>query len=127
MLKILIVEDEQRMREILKDRCEIDNFTVLQASDGEEGLQVAKKEKPCAILLDILMPKMDGETMYKELRKDLWGKTVPVIFVTNLDKPPKGIDVTKDSRMEYFVKVESDLEEIFQKIHELVNQEGEDV
>lgn len=58
-----------------------EEFHALGAKDGEEGLELALKEKPDLILLDVIMPKMDGMTMMKKLRKDNWGKKVPIILL----------------------------------------------
>src|SRR5689334_6315852 len=82
--KILIVDDEKPLLEALTDKFTREKFSTFGASDGEEGLEVAKRIQPDIILLDIVMPKMDGMTMLKLLREEPWGKDVPVILLTNL-------------------------------------------
>ncbi|PIP16912.1 MAG: hypothetical protein COX44_02810 [Candidatus Portnoybacteria bacterium CG23_combo_of_CG06-09_8_20_14_all_37_13] len=94
--KILIVEDEILMLKTLVNTLNNHGFSTLEAQDGEQGLALALKEKPDLILLDIIMPKMDGLAMLKELRKEAWGKEVPIIFLTNLSDPEKIIQATKD-------------------------------
>jgi two-component system chemotaxis response regulator CheY len=87
MNTILIVEDELPLRKILKDELIAAGFNVLEAKDGVEGLDVALKNHPDLILVDILMPKMDGITMLKQLREDPLGKKIQVMILSNLSDP----------------------------------------
>lgn len=85
MKKILIIEDEDPQRKILSDNFNQNEYTVLEAKDGSEGLQIALREHPDMILLDVRMPTMNGITMLHKLREDKWGNTAAVIVITNLD------------------------------------------
>lgn len=85
--KILIVDDEPSLLTALVDKFERAGFSVLKAQNGRTGLKSALKNKPDLILLDVIMPVMDGMTMLDELRKDKWGKQVKVILLTNLSDP----------------------------------------
>jgi two-component system alkaline phosphatase synthesis response regulator PhoP len=82
MRKILIVDDDKAFNWILKQSFSNGDFSVISAFDGQEGLSIAEKEKPDLILLDILMPKMDGMEMAKNLRQN--GINSKIIFLTNL-------------------------------------------
>lgn len=82
--KILIVEDEGPLSEVLKDRFENENFKVYVAKDGAEGLLMALEKEPDVILLDIIMPKVDGLTMLKNLRTYERGKNIRVVVMTNV-------------------------------------------
>ena len=83
--KILIIEDEESLLGVLTDEFVEQGFSVSAAADGAEGLSRALRERPDVILLDILMPVMDGVTMLEWLRKESeWGSRVPVIILTNL-------------------------------------------
>ena len=82
---ILIVDDEKELTDILAFKFEEEGFSVVSAYDGEDGLQAALKHRPDMILLDIIMPKMDGITMLEKLRENVWGKTAKVIILTNLN------------------------------------------
>jgi DNA-binding response OmpR family regulator len=82
---LLIVEDEEPLLEVLKERFENEGFQVIFAQNGEEALQMALTQHPDIILLDIVMPKMSGLQMLKELRAHEEGKTVPVMILTNLN------------------------------------------
>jgi CheY-like chemotaxis protein len=81
--KILIVEDDRSLKMALSEKFKHEGFEVFQESNGKEGLESALENKPDLILLDLLMPIMDGMTMLKKLRKDKWGATVYVIILTN--------------------------------------------
>jgi len=102
--KILIVEDEQDMRRVIAAKCAEYGFSTLEATNGEEGLNRALKEHPDVILLDLEMPKMDGVEMLKELRKDEWGKDVPVVVLTNFKDSEKVADVLGAGAYDYVVK-----------------------
>ena len=81
--KILIIEDDSSLRNVLQDKIKHEGFSVFTANDGQEGLETAIKEKPDCILLDVIMPKMSGIQMLKKLREHAWGKTVPVLLLSN--------------------------------------------
>ena len=79
---ILIVEDDRSLLHALTDKFKLEGFHVLNSENGKEGLEMALKEEPDAILLDILMPIMDGLTMLGELRQaNSWGRRVPVVIL----------------------------------------------
>ncbi len=80
MSRILIIEDEKPMRTALADVLEGEGYRTLMAADGEIGLQRAVEEKPDLILLDIMMPKLDGYEVCAELRR--LANPVPVLMLT---------------------------------------------
>jgi DNA-binding response OmpR family regulator len=83
--KILVVEEDAALSTALHDTLVGAGFAVYRASNGLDGLLVASQERPDLILLDIMMPVMNGWEMLEKLRgKDDWGKCVPVIILTNL-------------------------------------------
>src|SRR3989338_4953265 len=102
--KVLIVEDEIELLEVLADRFKQEGFIVLSARNGEEGLQLALEELPDIILLDLIMPKMDGMTALKKLRQDPKGKDVPVILLTNLSTSDKIAEALQNEAYDYLVK-----------------------
>ena len=100
--RILIIEDELPMRTALKDCLEAEDYRVLTAADGESGLKRALEEKPDLILLDIMMPRIDGYTLCAELRR--LGKAVPILMLTakgQVEDRVHGLDVGAD---DYLVK-----------------------
>lgn len=78
--RILIIEDERPMRVALQDALTVEGYRVLLAEDGEMGLEKALKEKPALILLDVMMPRLDGFSLCRELRK--LNLQTPVLFLT---------------------------------------------
>ena len=122
---VLIVEDERIINKTYAEELRDEGFTVFTASNGKDGLDVALKNKPAVILLDILMPIMDGLTMMDKLRKkNAYGKNVPIVLLSNLssseEKIMKTITNTKNEPTYYFVKSDWDLDDVVKKIKELV-------
>lgn len=120
--KILIVEDEESMLDAISNYLANQEFATLMAKDGEEGLEIALKEHPDLILLDILMPKMDGMIMLQKLREDEWGKTAPVIILTNVSPNANSVinSVLQNEPAYYLVKSDVKLEGIVDKIKEVL-------
>ena len=110
--KILIIEDEISLLKVLSKKFEEEKFTILKARNGQEGLAMALREHPNLILLDIIMPKMDGMTMLNILRQDKWGKNVPVILLTNLSDAKKVETARSQGVYDYLVKSDWKLEDV---------------
>jgi CheY-like chemotaxis protein len=82
--KVLIVEDEDGLRQIIQFSLEaVAGWEVLTAASGREGLEKAKAEKPDAILLDVMMPEMDGDETFRHLQASAPTKDIPTIFLTS--------------------------------------------
>ena len=81
--KVLLVEDDPSLAQIYKLELEIDGFEVITATDGEAGLASAKTGQPALILLDIVLPKLNGLAVLEQLKKDEGVKNIPVIVITN--------------------------------------------
>jgi len=117
---ILVVEDELVLSQTLKEKFTGEDFDVLTAEDGEAGLKTALEKHPDLILLDILLPKMDGMTMLKKLREENdWGKNAKVILLTNVDSPDmvaKGLKTGFDGSYDYLVKTNWTLDEVVKKV-----------
>jgi len=123
MKKILIIEDELDMLEVLGDKFSAENFEVLKAKNGDEGLEVSLREHPDIILLDLVMPKMDGMTTMKKLREDEWGKTVPIIILTNLSATDEKLimGMVEGEPMYYLVKSDWKIKDVVKKVKEALN------
>ena len=80
--KILIVDNDKDIRKTVKKRFEFSGFDCVLAGDGEEAIKVAKEEQPSVIILDLVMPKMDGFEAYKALKFDRATKNIPIIAYT---------------------------------------------
>ncbi len=101
--RILLIEDDAALAEIYEKKCVLEGFEVTIAQDGNEGLATALADKPDIILLDILMPKMDGLTLLKKLRDDPWGENVAVIILTNLNANDNIIQEVIENRPAYYL------------------------
>jgi len=117
--KILIVEDEGLLRELLVEKMNIEGFKTFSASDGKEGLDIALKELPDLVLLDLLMPNMGGMEVLKHLREDERGRDIPVIILSNLSGKEDIVEGAEKGAVEYLVKSNFDLDDIVAKIHEI--------
>jgi len=86
-LKLLLVEDELILAEMYKDRFEKEGFEMIIAFDVEEGLKLAKKEKPNLIILDILLPKENGVSFLQKMKRVPKIADTPVVVLSNYDEP----------------------------------------
>ena len=84
--KVLVVDDELDIRTFIITLLETENYKPLSATDGKEGLEIARREKPALIILDVMMPKESGIGMYRDLKNDPELKDIPVIMVSALSK-----------------------------------------
>src|SRR6266568_7326284 len=109
---ILIVEDEDVLRYLLVEMLGSEGYSTYQAGNGKVGLELALKHHPSLILLDIIMPIMNGVEMLKLLRQDAWGKTAHIILLTNLSDA-EGIESAKAYGVtDYLVKSDWSLENL---------------
>jgi DNA-binding response OmpR family regulator len=119
--KMLIVEDDQPTSRVLSDRFSDEGFEVFQASEGTSGLKLAAKNKPDIILLDILMPKMDGLEMLKKLRSDKWGSGAKIVMLTNLSADEKILKAVLDYEPSgYLIKTDWTMDEIVKKVKNIL-------
>ena len=93
MTKIAIIEDDPVISQMYRMKFEADGFEVQLADNGERGVALVEQFKPDLILLDMKMPGMDGSETLGEIRSHSWGKTIPVIILTNLgeEEAPKSL------------------------------------
>lgn len=118
--KVLIVDDEHAVRVALGDKLKSSGFEVKSAGNGISGLEKAFSGHPDLIILDILMPKMDGIEMLKRLRQDSWGKDVPVIILTNVSDYFQLEEALKIGITQFMVKAEWDLKDIVARVKEVL-------
>lgn len=120
---ILIIEDEELMVSALKQKLMNANFEVLTARDGKEGLRIAKEYRPDLILLDLILPVMDGVTFLEHLRGSRWGKALPVIVLSNLSTATTLQEVKEKGVSDYLVKTDWTIGEVINKIRKQLNIE----
>ncbi len=102
--KIALVEDDKVLSNVLKEELEESGFGVIQAYDGVEGFNIVKSEKPDLILLDIIMPKLDGISLLKRLKDDEEVKNIPVVMLTVFGSYEKIASTIEIGAEAYFVK-----------------------
>jgi CheY-like chemotaxis protein len=84
MSKILVVEDDKFLRELMSQKLVNEGYEIVQAFDGEEGIKMAKKEMPDLILLDLILPGVDGFGALTEIKNDPETSKIPIIILSNL-------------------------------------------
>ncbi len=114
--KILVVEDEEILLTALSEQLKQEGFEVVGAKDGVEGVEKAASEKPALILLDLVMPRLDGIGALKQLKEGLETKAIPVVILTNLSDYDKISDALSLGAMDYLVKANYRMEELVNKI-----------
>lgn len=121
--KILIVEDEETYRNTLKIALEKEGYEVLLAENGQIGLAMALNRHPDLILIDLIMPKMDGEAMFDQLRYDVWGSKVPAIILTNLNPQDNMYNkLLYNDLASYLVKTQVQIKDVIAKVREILNE-----
>ncbi len=117
---ILVVEDEVILRRAITEVLKREGFLTLEAENGKEGLDSALKFHPDLILLDLLMPVMQGMEALKEIRKDAWGAHVPVIILTVLSATDEKLveDMVTERPVFYLVKSDWKIHDVILKIKE---------
>lgn len=120
MKSILFIEDAPSFQKVLRTSLEDDHCKVLSALNGEEGVRIAKEEKPDLIVLDLILPKKSGLEVLKELKESPEVKEIPVLVLTNLESME---DIERSIELGakmYLVKSHYSLQEIARKIRENV-------
>jgi len=114
--KILIIEDEVTLNKAIGDFLVAENFESMSAMDGVQGIEMAKKEIPDLILLDIILPLKDGYEVLDELKKDEKTKDIPVILLTNLESQEDIVKAFEKGATTYLVKSDYKLQDVVKKI-----------
>ena len=124
MAKILFIEDETALQRTLSAVMEQAGHIVANAYDGEKGLELAQEAVPDLILLDLILPKMDGFSVLEKLKGDEKTKDIPVIVLTNLESVDDVEKVIGLGATTYLVKANYDLDDIVGKINEVLRPGG---
>ena len=119
---VLVVEDEKSLRGAVVDILQLKNFLTIEAKNGREGAEIALSKHPDLILLDIMMPEMDGMATLKKIREDKWGEKVPIIILTNLSavKGQLTDDKVANRPTYYLIKSDWKLSDIIKKIEKIL-------
>lgn len=121
---ILLIEDEEPIRKVLANKLRLYGYDVIEAKDGEEGLQKALMERPELIILDLYMPKLSGDKVLKEIRATKWGAHAKAMIFTNLDNEGTVLKIASESEPTHILqKVNTSLDEILNKVTELMRMD----
>lgn len=118
--KILIIEDDKFLRELIARKLAKDGYDVSEAVDGEEGVKKAKETGPDLILLDLILPEMDGFEVLSKIKQDPASSLIPVIILSNLGQKE---DIEKGLKMgaaDYLIKAHFTPGEIVEKIRSII-------
>lgn len=117
--KILIIEDETALLYALQSQLSVEGYKVLVADDGEEAIQILSKEKPNVIILDIILPKMDGWAVLERIKKSKQTKNIPVIIISNLSDEASHARGIKLGAKDYLAKIDYSIEGLVKRIKKL--------
>src|SRR3989338_3787781 len=121
-VKVLIIEDEEALLSVLEHKLTREGYEVSLARDGEQGLEQIKAIKPEVVLLDILMPKLDGFGVLAKLHSDGLISTLPVIIISNSGQPVEIDRALKLGARDYLVKAEFSPEEVVEKVRKVLGE-----
>lgn len=116
--KLLIIEDEEELMKLLSRKLSEAGYAVSEAKDGEQGLAMALNGHPDLILLDLILPKLDGLTLLTKLRTDEWGKNAKVIVLTNLADANAVSMAATNMVNDFLVKTDWTLDQVLTKVKE---------
>jgi len=114
--KILVIEDDKFLLKIIKKKLSSEDYQLIQAMNGEEGLRAAREEKPDLILLDLVLPETDGFEVLKRLKDNPTCSNIPVIILSNLGEKEKIDKGLKLGAADYLVKSDLNPGEIVKRI-----------
>jgi len=117
--KILVIDDEEDMQKLVKIRLEQEGFSVITAGDGEKGIRAAELEMPDLILMDIMMPNMDGYSCLKEIRKIPGIKDTPVLMLSGKEEE-KIRDLFAFQKISGYMEKPFELDNLVAKIKEIL-------
>lgn len=125
--RILVVDDNEATLRSIVDELSFCGYSLSEARDGKEGLEKALAEKPDLILLDILMPKMNGFEVIRKLRDDSWGQSVPIIFITSVTPDDAVIKEINKTKPTYYIMKEGwTLEDLVSKVNNSLSNSRSD-
>jgi len=119
--KILLIEDDKFLRELIVKKLVKEGFIVLEANDGEEGLIKISQEKPDLVLLDLILPGVDGFELLQKAQEDPFIKNVPIIVLSNLGQKEDIDRCMKSGAVDYLIKAHLTPVEIVEKVKKALN------
>ena len=118
--RILLVEDDRHLRRACAESLRQSGFTVIAAADGDEGLRAAGKEAPDLILLDVLLPRLSGLAVLREIKADPTTREIPVLVISNSSKPQDIAELMRLGAVDFLVKSNLSLVELTGRVVRLL-------
>jgi DNA-binding response OmpR family regulator len=118
--KILIIEDDKFLRELITRKLSGDGFNIVEATDGEEGMKKLKEEKPDLVLLDLILPGIDGFEFLTKAKEDPSISSIPIIILSNLGQREEVEKGLKMGATDYLIKAHFTPGEIIEKIKNIL-------
>src|SRR3989442_1225279 len=118
-MRVLVVEDDRFLRRAADAALRRDGFTVLTAADGEEGLRLARAEAPDLVLLDLIMPGLQGFAVLRMLKADEATAHIPVIVLSNLGQESDVKSAMDAGAVDYLVKANLTLDDLVKRVKEI--------
>ena len=115
---VILIEDEEMLSNMYETKFVKEGYQIKKALDGETGLKLSQEEKPDLILLDIIMPKLDGFSVLRKLKEDPKTKDIPVVLLTNLGQDEDVKKGTKLGAVGYLVKANLTPTQVVDKVRE---------
>lgn len=125
MANILIIEDDEFLRGLISKKLFSENFAVSVAADGKEGIKKIIKEKPDLVLLDLILPGIDGFEVLQKIKKEEATATTRIIVLSNMDQKEEIDRAIKLGAEDYFIKAQMTPDEIVEKIKTLFSAQPE--
>ena len=119
-MKILIIDDEKGILRIYSDKLQASGYEALTSENGDDGIKKAIAEQPDLILLDIIMPKINGLDVLKSLKLNDSTKAIPIVLLTNLPEEMSADKARELGATDYLVKAEHDPSEIIERIKQIL-------
>lgn len=113
---VLLIEDDASIRDMYAFAFSRAGLKVYTAHTGEEGIELALKHHPKVILVDIMMPGLNGHQVVQAIRKDVWGKTAHIIYLTNMFDAENVVTAHANKPEEYIIKAQTDIKEVIKII-----------
>ncbi len=123
VFKLLVVEDSEPLRKVLAEKLRDENFEVVEASGGEDGVKLAESARPHLIITDIVMFPVDGLEMARQIRASgEWGKNVYIIALSNQNSAEEEARIKTLNLTAYLVKAETGLDEVVERIKTILKK-----
>lgn len=123
-MKVLIIEDDQFLQKMYQKKFEVAGFEVSSASDGEDGLVKIKAIKPDLVLMDVMLPKLNGLDALVSAKQDPEIKDIPILIITNLSSASDAEDAMQKGAVGYMIKSDFTPSQVIEKAQEVLSRKS---